>query len=131
MNPHDIVTENQLKITFDEASNSIIISTPCGNSIELNDSLKCVKLSDVYNNSISLNSEGIQIHSSKNVHISGIEIKLDAQTNLDLKASNDINSEALNINQAAFSQFKAQGSASAELSSSIQTTVKGAIVNIN
>lgn len=131
MNPQNIVTDRQLKVSFDDETGSIIISTPRGNLIELNDDLNILKLSDSYQNSITMDQHGIQIFSYKDITISGLNINVKASMNIDSKATMDISSSAINIHQHAELNFTAQGNANAELSSGIQTVVKGTIVMIN
>ena len=131
MNPHNIVTDGQLKVSFDDTTGSILISTPKGNIIELNDQLNVLKLSDQFQNSITLNKQGIQLDSYGDITISGMNINLKAQTTIDLNAALGIKSRAMDIEQKADSRFIASGNASAELSASGNTVVKGAIVNIN
>ncbi|CAM3739965.1 hypothetical protein [Aquirufa aurantiipilula] len=131
MNPHNIVTDHQLKVSFDDETGSILISTPKGNLIELNDELNILKLSDQFQNSITLNKQGIQLDSYGDITISGMNINLKAQTTIDLNAALGIKSRAMDIEQKADSRFIASGNASAELSASGNTVVKGAIVNIN
>jgi hypothetical protein len=63
-----------------------------------------------------MNSDGITMESYKDVII---------------KATGDIKMEGINIESKASAAFKAQGSASAEISSSATTTVKGSTVMIN
>ncbi|MHA8063843.1 hypothetical protein [Aquirufa aurantiipilula] len=131
MNPHNIVTDHQLKVSFDDETGSILISTPKGNLIELNDELNILKLSDQFQNSITMNKQGIQLDSYGDITISGMNINLKAQTTIDLNAALGIKSRAMDIEQKADSRFIASGNASAELSASGNTVVKGAIVNIN
>jgi len=58
-------------------------------------------------------------------------ITLDSPSDVSIKATGDLNIEATNLNLKANAGFKAEGSASAEISSSGSTTVKGSIVQIN
>ncbi|WP_415711096.1 hypothetical protein [Aquirufa beregesia] len=118
-------------ISFDDETGCIIISTPKGNQIELNDNLNTLKLSDPFSNCIKMDESGIHISSYRDINISGQNIQLKASSNMDLNANMDINCQANNIKQSADASFTAKGGASAELSSSGQTLVKGAMVMIN
>lgn len=131
MNPNNIVTDHQLKITFDDETGSILISTPKGNIIELNDHLNILKLNDSFQNSITMDNNGIQILSHNDINISGMNINLTANLNIASKANVEISSHAQNIHQNADTEFTAKGNAHAELSASGETVVKGAIVMIN
>ncbi|MEE4286863.1 MAG: hypothetical protein V2I31_11965, partial [Mariniphaga sp.] len=66
----------------------------------------------------------INIKSKKNVNI-------EATSNISLKATSDFKAEGLSVDLSAQTSFTAKGNASAELSASGQTTVKGAMVMIN
>ncbi|MCG7757853.1 MAG: hypothetical protein LZF63_14500, partial [Nitrosomonas sp.] len=83
-------------------------------------------------NKIELNSSGITIDSPKDIKISAKgKVTIDAVSNIELTAQADIKNQGLNINHQANIGFSAKGNATAELSASGQTTVKGAIVMIN
>lgn len=131
MNPHNIVTDGQLKVSFDDTTGSILISTPKGCIIELNDQLNVLKLSDQFQNSITMNRNGIQLDSHGDISISGLNIHLKAISNIDLKAEMNVSTQAQNIDQSADISLTAKAGFNAELSASGQTNVKGAIVNIN
>jgi len=131
MNQHDIITDRRLKLSFDDETGSILVSTPYGNQVELNDTTKIMKLSDQHGNVIEMSKDGISIFSVKDVQIKGLNISIEAANNIHIKASGEIESKATNINEEAEMAFTASGNAKAELSSSAQTTVRGSIVMIN
>jgi hypothetical protein len=58
-------------------------------------------------------------------------IKMESAADINIKATGDVNIEGVNINVKAQAQFKAEGSAGAEMSTSGQAVVKGSIVMIN
>ena len=64
-----------------------------------------------------LSSDGISFQSPKNITIQSLQ--------------GDLSIEGINVNIKASAQFKAEGSAGTEISSSAVTNVKGSIVNIN
>ena len=131
-NIKSIVTRCQHKIEFNEEDKVITVTTPGGNEVVLDDKNKCVLLQDQNSNSVKLSDSGIEMKSPK-------DIKLTAQGGITLTATQaiQINSQAdvkvagLNISCQAQAGFTGQGSATAELSASGQTTVKGAMVMIN
>lgn len=89
-------------------------------------------LKDQNNNSVELKPEGIFLDSPKDICLSAKgKVTIDAINNIEITAKADIKSQALNINSNANIAYVAKGSASAELSASGQTTVKGALVMIN
>lgn len=127
-----IVTKSQLKISFDDAKKITRIQTPGGNSFMLNDDTKSVEIVDQNGNSIMMTSSGININSAKDITLKATgNITLDATGGVNLKAMQDVAISGLNVSNTAQMAFTAKGNASAELSASGQTTVKGGMVMIN
>lgn len=123
-NTKAIVTRSELKIEFDEEKKIITLITPEKNEVVLSDDGKSILVQDQNDNKLELKPEGILMSSPKD-----IEIK--AMGKITLQAQGDVEVEGLNISNKANASFTAQGNASAELSASGQTTVKGSIVMIN
>jgi len=127
-----ITTRSKLEINFDEDKKIIKIFTPGGNSITLDDQVKGITIKDQNNNSVKMDSSGIEINSPKNIILKATgNITLDATGKLALKSKQDVAVEGLNITNTAQVGFTAKGNASAEISASGQTVVKGAMVMIN
>ncbi|EJL89764.1 Rhs element Vgr protein [Herbaspirillum sp. CF444] len=125
-------TKGLLKVIFDDEKKVITIITPEKNSIVLSDDAKSICLTDQNSNKIEMNPDGILLDSPKDIVINAKgKISISAVANIESSAKADIKSEALNINNTAKVGFVAKGSATAELSASGQTTVKGAMVMIN
>jgi Rhs element Vgr protein len=110
------VTRSEMKVIFDDDKKSIKIETPAGNKIILDEDEGAITLEDQNANKVIMNSDGITIESPGKIEI---------------KASQDLSMEGMNIDGKANMQFKAEGSAGAELSSSGSTTIKGSMVQIN
>lgn len=110
------VTRSELKLIFNDDKNSVTIETPGGNILTLDEDQGGVFLEDENGNKATFNSDGITLESAKD---------------LILKATGDVNIEGMNVSVAANTQFKAEGSAGAEVSSSATAVLKGAIVQIN
>ena len=111
-----IVTREGVKIEFDDKKKHVVIETPGGNSITVSDDEKSVLVKDQNGNKVTLSSDGIVLDSAKDVAV---------------KAKGDVNIEGMNVNLKANAQLAAKGSASAEISSSGNTVVKGSIVQIH
>ncbi|MER0170394.1 MAG: type VI secretion system tip protein VgrG [Nitrosomonas sp.] len=127
-----VVTRSKLKLEFDDDKKVITVITPGNNKIVISDDQKSILLQDQNSNKIELNSSGIVIDSPKDIKISAKgKVTIDAVSNIELTAQADIKNQGLNINHQANVGFSAKGNATAELSASGQTTVKGAIVMIN
>ena len=127
-----LTTKSKLKISFDDEKKIILIETPGGNKITLSDEDKSIGLNDQNNNSVKLSADGIDLNSAGAISIQAKgNISLQATGKLSLSAQEDATLSGLNINQTAQVGYTAKGNASAELSASGQTVVKGAIVMIN
>lgn len=127
-----IVTKSGISIKFDDEDKILTIETPEGNKVTLNDKEKMLELKDMNGNKLTMNDSGISLESPKDIKISAKgKITLDAIGELGISSKADIMSKGLNINLEAQVGLKAAGNASAELSASGQTTVKGAMVMIN
>ena len=110
------VSREGLKLHFDDEQKVITLETPEGNVLALSEDSGGILLEDQNGNSITMDSSGISI-------VSAGEIKLEA--------SGDLKAEATNSEIKASAEFKAEGGASAEVSSSGTMTIKGSLVQIN
>jgi len=127
-----IVTRSDLKLEFDDEKKVITIITPAGNKVVISDDEKSILLQDQNSNKVELSQSGIVLDSPKDISITAKgKISLDAIGEISVSSKADVSVDGLNINQTAKVGFTAKGSASAELSASGQTTVKGAMVMIN
>ncbi|WP_291287891.1 phage baseplate assembly protein V, partial [Flavobacterium sp.] len=111
-----IVTRSEMKVLFDDDKKSIGIETPAGKKITLDEDKGVIVIEDENSNVITIDSKGIKMESAGNIEI---------------KASGDVTIEGTNVSLKAKAQFKAEGSAGAELSSAAVAIVKGSIVQIN
>ena len=110
------VSRAEMKFTFDDDKVIVTTETPNGNRIILSEDEGSILIEDENGNKIEMNSDGIKMESPGDINIT---------------ASGDLNMEGRNINLKAQSQFKAEGSAGAEMSTSGQAVIKGSIVMIN
>ena len=110
------VTRSEMKLLFNDDKKSILIETPGGNKISLSEDEGAITIEDENSNKILMDSSGITIESA---------------SNLNIKATGDVNIEGTNINAKAKAQFKAEGSAGAEMSTSGMAVLKGSMVQIN
>lgn len=131
-NTKAFVTRSKLAIEFDEDKKIITLHTPGENSIEISDDGKSIKLSDQNKNEIVMDDSGILLSSAKDIMLQAKgNISLDATAKVEITAKSDTSIEGANVNATAKIGFTAKGNATAELSASGQTTVKGAMVMIN
>ncbi|TMI69820.1 MAG: type VI secretion system tip protein VgrG [Bacteroidetes bacterium] len=109
--------KSKMKILFNDDDKSMLFETPGGNKITLSEKDKGIKIEDQNGNKLTLNSDGISLETKKK---------------LTLKSSGgDVETEGTNIKQTAKSQYKAEGSAGIELTSSAIAKLKGSLVQIN
>jgi Rhs element Vgr protein len=127
-----IVTKSKLKLEFDDEKKVITVITPGKNQIVISDDGKSILLKDQTGNQAKLSEDGILLDSPKDITISAKgKVSISATGNVEIDSKADIKAGATNINHTAKAGFTAKGNASAEISASGQTTVKGSMVMIN
>lgn len=131
-NTKALVTRSKLTVELDDDKKVVTIVTPGKNRIVLSDDGKSILVQDQNNNKVELNESGIELSSPKDIAIKATgKINLQATGAIGIKSSADVEVQGMNVSNKASASFTAQGSASAELSASGQTSVKGAMVMIN
>ncbi|WP_452602803.1 type VI secretion system tip protein VgrG [Pontimicrobium sp. MEBiC06410] len=110
------VTRSEMKVLFDDDKKSINISTPAGKVISLDEDAGTIIIEDDNSNVITIDDSGIMLESAGDIGI---------------KASGDVSIEGTNVNIIANAEFKAEGSAGAEVSTSAIAVLKGSLVQIN
>ncbi|AOW20708.1 type VI secretion system tip protein VgrG [Urechidicola croceus] len=127
-----IYSKSGINIRFDDEDKILVIQTPGENVFTLDDKNKKIELKDVSGNSITMDDSGIVIDSSKDIKLTAKgNIDVSATSGVSINAKSDVNVDGSNVNISAKVGFTAKGNASAEVSASGQTTVKGAMVMIN
>jgi Rhs element Vgr protein len=117
-------TRSKMKVSFDDEKKIITLETPGKNTIIISDEDKGITLKDQTGNTIKMDNSGILLKSPK-------DITIEATGKLTLKATQDIKVEGLNVGVKANAQFKAEGMAGAEVSTSAIAILKGSLVQIN
>lgn len=131
-NKKALVTREKMRIEFDEEKKIITVSTPGKNKVEINDDGKHIRLTDEHKNEIVMDKGGITLSSSKDIMLKAkSNITMDATAKISGTAKSDISLEGMNVKVQAKVGATVKGNATAELSASGQTTVKGGIVMIN
>ena len=111
-----LVTRSEMKVLFDDDKKVIEISTPAGKIITLDEDQGNIVIADDNSNTVTIDDSGITLNSPKDINI---------------KATGDVNIEGTNVSIAANANFKAEGSAGAEVSTSAVAVLKGSLVQIN
>lgn len=115
-NEKGFTTRSKMKFIFNDDKKSVILETPAGKKITVDEDAGVIKLEDENSNTITMNPDGIKMESGKDII---------------LKATGDVKIDGVNITITASAQFKASGNAGAELSTGAIAVVKGSMVQIN
>ncbi len=110
------ITRSEMKLIFDDDKKSVTIETPAGKIVTLDEDAGEIRIEDDNSNIITIDSAGIAMESAGDISI---------------KASGDVSIEGTNVNVTANAEFKAEGSAGAEVSTSAIAVLKGSLVQIN
>ena len=110
------ITRSEMKVLFDDDKKSISIETPAGKKIVLDEDAGSITIEDDHSNIVTIDDSGIAVESAGDIN---------------LTASGDVNIEGNNVNITANAQYKAEGSAGVEMSSSATAVLKGSLVQIN
>lgn len=122
-NKKGFTTRSQMHVSFDDDKKIIVIDTPAGNSITLDENATKIEIKDQNNNKITMDTSGIKIESPKN-------IELKAGVNLTISAAASLSISAASLSVKADADVSMQG-ATAKISSQGITEVTGSIVKIN
>ena len=106
--------------------------SPKGLSVVLDDDAGSVSITGLNGNSVIVNNDGIKLKSSSDIELDAAgDIILKAAGNIHSDANEDIRSSGANVSMKAHTGLIVTGGASAEISASGQTVVKGSMVMIN
>lgn len=106
-----------IRIRFDDEKTALIIDTPGGHTITMDDDADNIELVDSNKNKIQMSSSGINIQSAGDLILKASgDVKAESQANMELKAG---------------AQWNAEGTAGTEINSSGVTIIKGSLVQIN
>lgn len=98
----------------------------------MSDEGKSITVADQNKNKVVLDNGGIELSSAKDIKLTAKgNISLSATGKVNIDAKSDVAVNGTNVNVKAKVGAKVKGNATAELSASGQTTVKGAMVMIN
>lgn len=127
-----IISPEKLMLEFDDEKKIITLTTPGKNVLTISDDAKGITLKDQNDNELVMNDSGIKLTSAKDIILKAKgNISLEATGKVDIKATQDATLKGMNVTATAQTSLKVSGSASAEISASGQTSVKGAMVMIN
>lgn len=127
-----IVSRSKMQLTFDDVKRDLQIETPDGHVITLSDDKKSITIEDSNKNRIAMAPGGITLESASHLTIkSKRSLNLESKGPLSVKSGTDVWVEGMRVRAKARTAFSAEGNASAELKSSGNLTIRGAMVKIN
>lgn len=122
-NEKGFTTRSKMHLSFNDETKTIIIDTPAGNSITIDEQNMKIEIKDQNKNKITMESSGITMQSPANIDIkAGAVLTLAGGTSLSIGAPS--------LSVKADADVSIQG-AVAKLSSSGITEISGSIVKIN
>ena len=110
------ISRSEMKMIFNDEKKSVLIETPGGKSVTMDEDAGVIKMEDENGNKITMNADGITIESKKKIT---------------LKTNDDIEIQGKDIKNTAQASFKADGTGGIELTSSAIAKLKGSLVQIN
>ncbi|MGC1302613.1 MAG: type VI secretion system tip protein VgrG [Caulobacteraceae bacterium] len=126
------VTRSNTKIEINEEDKVVTVATPGKNTLIISDKDQSITLQDQSGNKVTLAPGGITLDSPKDIKLTAKgALSIDAVGSITISSKADVSTQGLNITHQAQVAFAGKGSATAELSASGQTTVRGAMVMIN
>lgn len=111
------VTRSKMKFVFNDDKKSVLLETPKGKKIGVDDDGDTINLTDNHNNKITMGADGILIESAKDIILK--------------TSAGDVKVDGMNIEVKAAAKLGAQSNAQTEVKSSGITIIKGSMVNIN
>jgi Rhs element Vgr protein len=110
------ITRSDMKMIFNDDEVSFTLETPNGNRFVLSDDTGSILIEDESGNKVEMTSDGITLNSPGDINIT---------------ADGDCNIEATNCKLVAAAEFKAEGSAGAEMTTGAVAKIEGSLVQIN
>jgi uncharacterized protein involved in type VI secretion and phage assembly len=103
-----------------------------GSLIEVNEQTHSIRIADQHNNAIVMDSNGISLSTDKQLTLNTKgALSVNTQGNVSVESRETFTLKGKDVNVNAMTKLILKGMIEAEFSSSVKTTVKGAIVTIN
>ena len=123
-NEKGFTTRSKMHISFNDQTKTITIDTPQGNHIILDEQGSKIEIKDQNSNKVTMDSSGITLKSP-------LKVSINADANIDIKATGSLSIQALSVSIKADTTLSLQGTAGAQLTSSAATQINGLPVMIN
>ncbi|MEM8998645.1 MAG: type VI secretion system tip protein VgrG [Bacteroidota bacterium] len=126
-----LVTQSKLELRFDEENKVVTIQTPEGNSMVLTEEDKGIVITDQNGNSITMNDEGVVVESKSKLTLKASEEVEIEGSSVKISGSESIDASGGSVSVSGEQSTSISGSASCDISSDGQMSVKGLTVMIN
>ena len=127
-----IYSKSGISIKFDDEDKILVIETPGKNTFTLDDENKTISVKDMNENTLTMDDSGIALKSANDIKLTATgNIDISGDGGVNIKSSADVGIKGMNVKAEADTGFTAKGNATAEVSASGQTTIKGGMVMIN
>ena len=127
-----IVSPQKLTFLMDDEDKSIKMETPGGNKIVICEKDKKISIEDQNANKMEMSKDGIAISTNKTFEIKAADIKMNARKDVVVTTTTGaFKVDAKDVELKAKMSAKVNSSMATEVSSSLNTTVKGLLVKIN
>lgn len=126
-----LITQSKLQLKFDDENKVITILTPGGNKMEFSDQDKGITITDQNSNKIQMNDEGITIESQSNLTIKASEEVKIQGASISINATESLSGQGGTVSLSGNESTSITGSAECTVSSDGEMSVKGTMVMIN
>jgi len=126
-----LITQSKLQLKFDDENKVITILTPGGNTMVFSDEDEGITITDQNSNKIEMGTDGITIDSQSNLVLKAVQDVTIQGVSISVEGSQSISDSAPTISISGDQSTSISGSAECSISSSGQMSVKGATVMIN
>jgi len=122
-NEKGITTRSQMRVHFNDQTNTITIDTPAGNSIQLDEQGTKIEIVDQNSNKVTMDPSGITVDSP-------VDITIKAGANLTISAAASLSISAASVSVKADGNLDVEG-ALVKMAAQGITEISGSIVKIN
>ncbi len=126
-----IITQSQLQVKFDDENKVITILTPGGNTMVFSDEDQGITITDQNSNKIEMGTDGITIDSQSNLTLKAAQDVTIQGMSISVTGDQSISESAPSISISGDQSTSITGTAECSVESSGQMSVKGLTVMIN
>ena len=128
----EIVTKSKLSLSFNDTDKTLTVKTPGGREVVLDDKAEAITIRDAAGNAVEMTKTGIALTSDGDIAVAAKgKLTLSGQKGIEAKSSGDVSAKGKSVKLQGQQSLSAKGGASAEITSSGRTAVKGTLVAIN